>query len=88
VGTLLYWVGVNLDNEERRQAEFYLEEGQRLAHIGSWAFNPNGFEYWSSGLFRINGLDPKDNVPTKEEYLALDPLVVKYIGIDPSKVAV
>jgi formate hydrogenlyase transcriptional activator len=37
-GTLLYWIGVNLDIEERKQAEFYLEEGQRLAHIGSWAF--------------------------------------------------
>src|SRR6266511_2657483 len=30
-GTLLYWVGVNLDIEERKQAEFYLTEGQRLA---------------------------------------------------------
>ena len=29
-GTLLYWIGINLDIEERQQAEFYLAEGQRL----------------------------------------------------------
>ena len=28
-GTLLYWIGVNLEIEERKQAEFYLAEGQR-----------------------------------------------------------
>jgi formate hydrogenlyase transcriptional activator len=39
-GTLLYWIGINLDIEEREQAEFYLAEGQRLAHMGSWAFTP------------------------------------------------
>ena len=70
-GTLLYWIGVNLGIEERKQAEFYLAEGQRLAHIGSWAFSPAGFEYWSSELFEIHGLDPRSKVPTNEEYLAL-----------------
>jgi PAS domain S-box-containing protein len=70
-GTLLYWIGVNLDVEERKQAEFYLAEGQRLAHIGSWAFTPTGFEYWSPELFRIHGLDPSATVPTKEEYLGM-----------------
>jgi formate hydrogenlyase transcriptional activator len=70
-GTLLYWIGVNLDIEERKQAEFYLAEGQRLAHIGSWAFTPAGFEYWSSALLQIHGPDPTGNPPTKEEYLAL-----------------
>src|SRR5580704_16442216 len=70
-GTLLCWIGVNLDIEERKQAEFYLAEGQRLAHIGSWAFTPAGFEYWSLELFEIHGLDPRSKVPTKEEYLAL-----------------
>jgi hypothetical protein len=68
-GTLLYWIGVNLDIEERKQAEFYLAEGQRLAHIGRWALTPAGFLV--SGLFQIHGLDPTANPPTKEEYLAL-----------------
>ena len=70
-GTLLYWIGVNLDIDERKQSEFYLAEGQRLAHTGSWAFTPAGFEYWSSELFQIHGLDPRGKMPTKEEYLAL-----------------
>jgi hypothetical protein len=70
-GTLMYWIGINLDIEERKQAEFYLAEGQRLAQMGSWEFTPAGFEYWSSELFEIHGLDSRSNVPTKEEYLAL-----------------
>jgi hypothetical protein len=53
-GTLLYWIGVNLEIDERKQAEFYLAEGQRLAHTGSWAFNPAGFfDYWSRELSHI-----------------------------------
>jgi PAS domain S-box-containing protein len=56
---------------ELQRSEFYLSEGQRLGHTGSWAFTPDGFEYWSSELFEIHGLDPKGKAPTKEEYLAL-----------------
>ena len=59
------------DVEERKQAEFYLAEAQRLAHTGSWAFTPAGFEYWSSELFQIHGLDPSGKAPTVEEYLDL-----------------
>jgi PAS domain S-box-containing protein len=70
-GTLLYWIGVNLEIDERKQIEFYLAEGQRLTHTGSWVFNSAGFEYWSSELFQIYGLDPRGTPPTKEEYLAL-----------------
>src|SRR6266567_4627955 len=70
-GTLLYWIGVNLDIEDRKQAEFYLAEGQRLARTGSWAFNAAGFDYWSPELFRIYGLDPSGKAPTVEEYIEL-----------------
>src|SRR5437899_7760955 len=70
-GTLLYWIGINLDIEDRKQAEFYLAEGQRLAHMGSWAFNAAGFDYWSPELFRIHGLHPSDKAPTVEEYMGL-----------------
>src|SRR4029077_4910961 len=61
----------NLDIEERKHAEFYLGEGQRLAPMGSWAFNAAGFDYSSSELFRIHGLDPSGTRPTVEEYLDL-----------------
>jgi len=70
-GTLLGWIGINLDVEERKQAELYLTEGQRLAHMGSWAFGSAGFEYWSSELFRIHGLEPGGTAPTIGEYMAL-----------------
>jgi formate hydrogenlyase transcriptional activator len=70
-GTVLYWIGINLDIEERRQAEFYLAEGQRLAHTGSWTFNAAGFEHWSPELFAIHGLDPHNEPPSIQEYLEL-----------------
>src|SRR5476649_1653374 len=70
-GTVQYWIGINLDIEERKQAEFYLAEGQRLAHTGSWTFTPAGFEHWSPELFAIHGLDPAKKAPTFEEYMAL-----------------
>src|SRR5258706_13916253 len=70
-GTILYWVGINLDIEDRKQAELYLAEGQRLAHTGSWAFAADGFRHWSPELFAIHGLDPAKNAPSLEEYMAL-----------------
>jgi PAS domain S-box-containing protein len=54
-----------------QRTQFYLNEGQRLAHMGSWAFNAAGFDYWSSELFRIHGLEPSSKPPTVEEYLDL-----------------
>jgi len=60
-GDIVKWYGSSLDIDERKTAEeqlrrnaqelqrseFYLAEGQRLAHMGSWAFDPDGFYYWS-----------------------------------------
>jgi PAS domain S-box-containing protein len=56
--------------EALKQSEFYLSEGQRLAHMGSWAFNDSG-HYWSDELYKIYGLDPQNGAPTVEQYLAL-----------------
>ena len=70
-GTLLYWIGINLDIEERKQAEFYLGEGQRLAHTGSWTFTAAGFVHWSPELFAIHGLNPDGKPPSTPEYIAL-----------------
>ena len=77
-GNIVKWYGVTADIEDRKRAEaalqqnqFYLAEGQRLAHMGCWAFNPSGgFEYWSQELFTIYGLDPQKGAPTLERYLA------------------
>jgi len=69
--------GTTQDITERKRAEealqqtrFYLSEGQRLAHMGSWAFNDSG-HYWSDELYKIYGLDPNNGAPTVEQYLAL-----------------
>jgi PAS domain S-box-containing protein len=77
-GTFQGFLGTGMDvteqerlTQELRLSEQYLSEGQRLAHMGSWAFNPSGFfEYWSQELFKIYGLDPQKGAPTLEEYLA------------------
>jgi len=46
--------------DELRRSEFYLAEGQRLGHSGSWALDPSGFfEHWSQELFQIYVLDPQ-----------------------------
>jgi PAS domain S-box-containing protein len=78
-GNIIKWYGASIDIENRKraedalqQSEFYLAEGQRLAHMGSWAFNPAGFfNHWSSELFQIFGLDVASAAPTLEEYLDL-----------------
>src|SRR5271154_7023053 len=82
-GNIVKWYGSTLDIEERKTAEellhrnsqalqrseFYLAEGQRLGHMGSWAFDPDGFDYWSPELFRMHGLDPAGKAPSVQEYL-------------------
>ena len=64
-GQIVKWYGSSIDIEDRTRAEVqlrqsteelhrsesYLAEGQRLAHMGSWAFDPAGFDYWSPELF-------------------------------------
>ena len=77
-GNIVKWYGSSLDiearkraEEELRRSEFYLSEGQRLAHMGSWVLDPAGcFPYWSHELFHIYGLDPAKKGPSLEEYLA------------------
>jgi formate hydrogenlyase transcriptional activator len=70
-GTLLCFIGINLDIEQRKQAEFYLAEAQRLAHTGSWVFNASGFQYWSPELLAIHGMDRHRKPPSLPEYIAL-----------------
>src|SRR5258706_6198742 len=72
-GEIVKWYGSSVDIDDRKQAEFYLAEGQRLAHIGSWSFNADGFnfDYWSPELFAIHGLAPGGKAPTVAEYMAV-----------------
>jgi PAS domain S-box-containing protein len=82
-GNIVKWYGSSLDIDERKTAEeqfrrnaeelqkseSYLAEGQRLAHMGSWAFDPGGFSYWSPELFRMHGIEPVGKPPCVQEYL-------------------
>jgi PAS domain-containing protein len=47
------------------KSEAYLAEGQRLSHMGSWAWNVSSGEFfWSQEHFRIFGLDPEKVKPS------------------------
>jgi formate hydrogenlyase transcriptional activator len=77
-GRIIRWYVTATDIDDRKRAEqalqrtqFYLSEGQRLAHMGSWAFSADGFDYWSPELFEVYGLDPGGKPPTIAEYLDL-----------------
>jgi signal transduction histidine kinase len=56
---------------ELRRIEAYLEEGQRLTHTGSWAWNIASREniYWSPEHYRIFGLDPAKDAQSFEKAL-------------------
>jgi transcriptional regulator with GAF, ATPase, and Fis domain len=52
------------------RSEFYLREGERLAHMGSWSLRPDGiFDYWSPETFAIFDFDPSEGIPTLTQWL-------------------
>jgi PAS domain S-box-containing protein len=70
-GTLLCWVGVNTDIQERKQTESCLAEAQRLVHMGSWVWQVAGGDalHLSEEWYRIYGFDPRRGMPLWEERL-------------------
>jgi len=66
-----------LAEQALRRSQFYLSEGERLAHMGSWASRDLGIRrsddlniYWSDEVYKIYGLDPKNGTPNLQQYLA------------------
>ena len=54
------------------RSEFYLREGERLAHMGSWSLRADGiFDYWSPETFVIFDFDPSEGIPTLTQWLAV-----------------
>ncbi len=70
-------LGVLRDITERKRletalktSEVYLNEGQRLSHTGSWAWNVGTGElFWSAETCRIFGLDSPRTSPSHELFL-------------------
>jgi len=85
-GNIVKWFGSSIDIEDRKcaeqrmaekageleRSEFYLREGERLAHMGSWSLRPDGiFDYWSPETFVIFDFDPSKGIPTLTQWLAV-----------------
>ena len=50
------------------RSEFYLREGERLTHMGSWSLGPDGtFDNWSPETFVLFGFDPSEGIPKPVE---------------------
>src|ERR1700736_5442521 len=102
-GVVTRFIGAFADITEReqltqdlRRGEFYLNEGQRLSHSGSWSLTPAGIcNYWSRELYEIAGFDPAKGIPTISEFLThvhpddreritktIDQMVAKGLGVD------
>src|SRR5215470_7995661 len=59
-------------SHELERSEFYLREGERLAHIGSWSLRADGiFDYWSPETFAVFGFDPAKPIPNLKEWLTV-----------------
>jgi PAS domain S-box-containing protein len=76
-GVVTRFIGAFADITEREQvtlelkrSEFFLTEGQRLSHSGSWSLTQAGIcDYWSRELYEIVGFDPAKGIPTISEFL-------------------
>src|ERR1700756_4446499 len=66
-----------LAEQALRRTQFYLSEGERLAHMGSWASKDLGIRwsddldiYWSDEVYNIFGFDPKNGTPTLAQFFS------------------
>ncbi len=54
-----------------KDSEKRLAEAQKMAHIGNWEWDIATDEaYWSEGMYRIFGRDPRELAPSYNEYLS------------------
>src|SRR5580704_10555377 len=68
---------LKLAEQALRRSQFYLSEGERLAHMGSWASRDLGIRwsddlniYWSDEVYNIFGFDPKNGTPKLQHFLS------------------
>jgi PAS domain S-box-containing protein len=74
---VVQFTGSVTDVTERKRAEqallrseAYLAETQKLTHTGTWAWDPRSHTalYCSEEMFRIFGLDPRVDLPTRKTF--------------------
>jgi PAS domain S-box-containing protein len=60
-----------LAQEKLQRSEAYLAEAEKLTHTGSWAWDPRTQKalYCSQEMFRIFGLDLRESLPARENFL-------------------
>lgn len=74
-GEPLYWLGVQTDVTQRKEAEEALRrseaslaESQRIAHLGTWEWDlVTGEVWWSEETYRIHGLDPDEGMDLRQK---------------------
>jgi PAS domain S-box-containing protein len=60
----------HVEIEQLRRSERLMVDTQGVAHLGTWEWDPSQpTAHWSEELYRIYGLDPRDHVPSYEDYL-------------------
>jgi PAS domain S-box-containing protein len=66
-----------LAEQALRRSQFYLSEGERLAHMGSWASRDLGVRwsddldiYWSDEVYNIFGFDRKNGPPKLQHFFS------------------
>jgi PAS domain S-box-containing protein len=59
-----------LAEEKLQRSEAYLAEAEKLTHTGSWAWDPRTQKvlYCSEEMFRIFGLDPRESLPSRNNF--------------------
>jgi PAS domain S-box-containing protein len=74
IDQITYLAGVtiqqNLAQENLSRSEAYLAEAQKLTHTGSWVWDARTQKvlYCSEEMFRIFGLDPRQDLPTRRNF--------------------
>jgi PAS domain S-box-containing protein len=70
--TLLAGVAIQQKSaqEKLQRSEAYLAEAQKLTHTGGWVWDARSQKvlYCSDEMFRIYGLDPRESLPTRENF--------------------
>lgn len=55
--------------EALRRSEAYLAEAEKLSHSGTFAYTAPDSRYWSEGIYRLWGFDPRQGILSRAAWL-------------------